>query len=487
VSLRVRLLLASFYILTVVVAALEIPLALNIEQRATREFEAGVLSNAVLLAARINDDVPRSGTDPSRTPTPPAAIARIVGKTARSVRPAIRFVVTDQLGRVLADSAGALPVGSPFGSTRREFVVALSKPGGTIDITHRYSRPLRQDLLLIAVPVVHNHEAIGVVRASEPTGTLAARVHRIWVGLAGIGVAVLVVGLSLAWLLATTLARPVRRLEDAAARLGSGQLDARAEAGGPKEIATLARSFNAMASALSANIAAQRGFLANASHQLRTPLTGLKLRLEDIARQGGPQAEQALKAEAEADRLNELVDGLLVLARASSAPTAAASLDLSALVRAARERWDQAAAHAGKHLESEAPDGTLAIRADQADLGHILDNLIENAIRYTPRGTAIVVRAGRAGDGVTLSVRDDGPGIPAADRAQVFERFYRGTSGVRTGPGSGLGLAIVSECVQRWGGTIELLDGPGTTFVATFPRAAPAAPHSEAVSRPAVP
>lgn len=472
-SLRARLLLAAAYLLTVVVVALDVPLALNIDQRVRREFESGVLSNAVLLAARINDDVPKAGTDRAVAPAPPAALTQTVTATARAVR-SIRFVVTDRFGRVLADSAGETVVGVLYGTDQRpEFSAALSRPGGQIDIRTRFSETLGQSLLLVTVPVVHQHQAIGVVRASEPTGALRDRVHRIWAGLAAIGVAVVLAGLALAWILATTLARPVRRLEDAAVRLGSGDLDARAEPGGPVEVATLADSFNRMAAALSANIGAQQDFLANASHQLRTPLTGLKLRLEAIETYGGEAAEQARKAGAEADRLNDLVEGLLQLARASSTQTAGGVVDLGQVARAAVDRWSAPAARAGKSLslDPEPPPADLPIRADTGDLAHVVDNLIENAIRYTPSGTEIHVGASAVDGRARLLVRDTGPGIPDEERDRVFERFYRGANGRHAGPGTGLGLAIVSELVHRWGGRIQLADDVrgGTCFDANFP------------------
>lgn len=478
-SLRTRLLLAAAYLLAVVVIALEVPLAKNIEQRAAREFESGLLSNAVLLAARINDDVPKAAKDPT---TPVPDIVNIVGQTARELQRTseVRFVVTDKAGRLLADSDGEEPNGTLFGtSARPEFASALSSPGGNISIITRYSSTLRQDLLIVAVPVVHRHDAIGVVRASEPTGALQARVHRIWLGLVGIGVAVIALGLLLAWLLATNLARPVRRLENAAVKLGAGDLTARAEPGGPKEVKTLAQSFNGMAGSLSANIAAQRDFLAHASHQLRTPLTGLKLRLEAIEGEGGFVAGQARRAQTEADRLNDLVEGLLALARASSVESTGTRVDLGDCARSAIDRWIGPATSAGKRLrvDVEGDQGGHVIWADVEDVGHVLDNLLENAIRYAPSGTPIDLAVRAEDDMVELSVHDDGPGIPVEDRPRVFDRFYRGAIGKRTGPGTGLGLAIVSEVVHRWGGTIELADevatdqgaATGTTFRACFP------------------
>jgi signal transduction histidine kinase len=236
-----------------------------------------------------------------------------------------------------------------------------------------------------------------------------------------------------------------------------------------------------MAGELSSNLAAQRDFVANASHQLRTPLTGIKLRLEAIHAEGGPSAEEAAKAEAELDRLSALVDDLLSLARAASDQARPESVDLAEAVREAGRRWAEPAAEAGHELRVTAAGGGRAWAAP-ADVAHILDNLIENAIRYSPAGALVAVEveedAGRPG----VVVSDTGPGIPAAERERVFERFYRGAGGRATGPGTGLGLAIVAELAERWDGAVELLDGPGTRVRARFRAPAtdssPAANHS---------
>jgi signal transduction histidine kinase len=219
-----------------------------------------------------------------------------------------------------------------------------------------------------------------------------------------------------------------------------------------------------MARAVSSNLNAQRDFVANASHQLRTPLTGIKLRLEAIRGEGGPAAEEAAKAEAELDRLSALVDDLLALARASSEEAVAEPVDLGEAARAAERRWAEPAATAGHELALAGGNGGRILAAP-ADVAQILDNLIENAIRYSPAGAQITVGTEHG----ALVVSDTGPGIPPEERARVFERFYRGAGGRSTGPGTGLGLAIVAELAERWGGRVELLDGPGTRVRASFP------------------
>jgi len=136
------------------------------------------------------------------------------------------------------------------------------------------------------------------------------------------------------------------------------------------------------------------------------------------------------------------------------------------------ERWDGPAREAAKEIRL-GEQAAVSVSADVADTSHILDNLIENAIRYGPPGTRIEVCLAERDGKALLSVEDDGPGIPPAERARVFDRFYRGSTGKQAGPGTGLGLAIVAELVRKWGGEIRLVPAPGTRFEATFPKAPP--------------
>ena len=464
-SFRTRLVLAAAYLLTAVVLALEVPLALNVERRAASEFQSAVLGNAAILAARSADLVERAGVDAPDRAQNLRRLDALVGETSRVG--AERIVVTDVRGRVLADAASLAAPGTTYATPRRpEFGVALSQ--GRIDFRRRFSQSVGEELLLVTVPVVDEGRVVGAIRVSAPTGDVDARVRRSWTRLALIGLAVIAAGLVLAWLLAGTLSRPLDRLRAAASALGRGELDARAPDAGPKELRAVARSFNEMARALAANLAAQRDFLANASHQLRTPLTGLKLRLEALGEEGGRVGEQARKADAEADRLSALVDDLLELARASSVDATGRTVDLSGAARDAVARWTDPAQHAGKRVRITG-DEPVVVWADAADVAHILDNLIENALRYCPEGTEVAVGTSREDGRARLIVSDTGPGIPPGDRERVFERFYRGSTGKEAGSGTGLGLAIVAELAGRWNGRVRLLDGPGTRIETSFP------------------
>jgi signal transduction histidine kinase len=474
-SFRARILAAAAYLLLVVVVALEVPLALNVERRAVFEFQSGVLGPAAVAASQIADPVANASTATTGgNPEPPRdfpAIDVVIRRTA--VRTKARVVVVDAFGRVLADSAREAALGTLYATPLRpEFGQALA---GNTDIRQRFSQSLGVQLLVVTVPVREGTGIVGAVRLSASLGEVESKVHEAWVGLAAIGLGVICVGLLLAWFLATTLARPVRRLGEAADRLGRGDLAARAPSDGPSEVASLARSFNRMAETLGGNISSQQEFVANASHQLRTPLTGLRLRLEAIQNNGGPDAAEAGKALADVDRLAALVDDMLGIARATLTASSGTEVDLGQVASEAIERWMRPAADAGMTLRIEVRSNER-VWADPDDLGHALDNLIENSVRYCP-GAEIDVTVFDRDASPAFAVSDTGPGIAEHDREHVFERFFRGEEGRRAGGGTGLGLAIVSELVGRWGGVVRLVDPPahrshgpqGTRFEVTFP------------------
>lgn len=462
-SFRARLLLAAFYLSTAVVLALSIPLALTVERRADSDYEAAVLGDAAILAARVSDLVVRAGQAPS---APPAQLRRIVAASALAREQ--RVVVTDAAGRVVADSDGTARLGTFFASLERpEFRVALFQ--GRIDTRRRFSETVGEDLLLVTVPVVDQGRVAGAVRLSAGTRMIESEVRESWLRLTLLGLVVIAAGVLVAWLLELPLGQRIRRLAEAATRLGEGELTARVPEEGPKELRVLAGSFNRMAADLEGSIEAQREFVANASHQLRTPLTGLRLRLEAITGEGGPAGEQASKAEAELDRLAHLVEDLLALARATAVDSPASTVELGVLAGESVGRWRDAAGAAGQELALDV-HGDPRVWANRDDLAHVLDNLIDNALKYSPPGTKVRVETGVRGEGAYLVVADSGPGIGPEDRPRVFDRFYRGARGRNAGSGTGLGLAIADELVRRWGGEIELVDAPGTRLEAVFPR-----------------
>ena len=196
---------------------------------------------------------------------------------------------------------------------------------------------------------------------------------------------------------------------------------------------------------------AQREFVGNASHQLRTPLTGLRLRLEAAGvKAGDPAVRHELElAEAEVERLTRLLNSLLTLAREGDRPTLHAPVSLRHASEAAYERWLPRAEASG-HSLALAGDGDALVRAGEEDVAITLDNLIENALVYAPAGTTVTVTWDPRGH---LAVLDEGPGVPPGEERSVFERFRR----ARTDrPGTGLGLAIVETLARRWGGSASI-------------------------------
>jgi signal transduction histidine kinase len=357
-----------------------------------------------------------------------------------------RVVVADRNGRLVGDSAGLAKNGWSY-AARPEIAAALR--GRHFQET-RHSATLGEDLLATAAPVLRGGRVIGAVRITQSVAAVGRAVRRSIYGLVIIAAVVLLLGVTAGWLIARQLARPLRRLEATAGEIAHGDLDRRAPVEGTSEQRSLARSFNEMTDRLARALRSQREFIADASHQLRTPLTGLRLRLEEaqaVSPGETPVREEVDAALSEVDRLAQIVNELLVLSAASGRDAPAEEVDLAGATRAAAERWAAAAAESGITLSSTARDGTGSVTLARADLDRALDVLVENALRYSPRGTAVWIEttAGR------IDVLDRGPGLAPGEEEQVFERFHRGSAG-RSGPaGTGLGLPIARELMRRWG------------------------------------
>ncbi|MBV9166261.1 MAG: HAMP domain-containing histidine kinase, partial [Solirubrobacterales bacterium] len=265
-------------------------------------------------------------------------------------------------------------------------------------------------------------------------------------------------------IIAEQVARPLRRLEGVARRVAQGDLRARARIEGSREQRSLAASFNEMTDRIARLVAAQRGFVADASHQLRTPLTGLRLRLEEAkALIEIPADENEIDAAvAEVDRLTRTVDELLVLSRVGERQLRGSRLDLGELAASGIERWRAPAAARGISLQHRRPEAESPVWAARADIERVLDILIENAVGYSPVGGRVTVASAPS----RLEVHDHGPGVAADEREAVFDRFRRGRAGIAGPPGSGLGLAIARELTRGWGGDVMLEDRPGGGAVA---------------------
>jgi two-component system, OmpR family, sensor kinase len=278
-------------------------------------------------------------------------------------------------------------------------------------------------------------------------------------------VVVLAVGLLAGLVIARQIALPMRRLTAAARRIAQGDLDHRAPVEGSSEQRSLAQSFNEMTDKLSRAVATEKRFVADASHQLRTPLTGLKLRLEEARHaettaDAEPDLRESMR---EVDRLAGMVDELLALSRAQNGSGPGSELDPVAIADDGVARWQAAANERGVDLV-RGPDRAPARAFGAApDADRALDSLIENAIVYAGRGHVIV-----SVDGGRIEVLDEGPGLSSGEEEQVFERFHRGAAGLAGASGTGLGLSIARQLAERWGGAVTLAnreDGRGARAV----------------------
>ncbi len=437
--------------------ALTVPLALSLRDRARSEQETQALTSALTIAAILNRDTLKEGP----------VLDRLVKRFAGQVEEG-RVIATDAKGIVLADSNGTAKGENFMTSGRPEIQEALGNGGlaPTPNADIRPSRTVGADILVAAAPVL-DPNLIGAVRVTQSIHSVNAAVRRTTFSLiAVIGGIGLSIGLVIAVVMSGSLARPLTRLAVTARRLGAGDLSARAhDVTGADEIEELAGSFDDMADRVERTVQAQREFVANASHQLRTPLTGMKLRLESaIERADTPEMTHDLTAaDREIDRLAATVDRLLVMARTLE-EGGSTEIELHDAAERATDRWRERAA---THSSTLSVDGDpVTALANATDVDQILDNLLENAMTYAPG--PIELRTGTAERRAFVAVRDRGPGIPSEEHAKVTERFYRG----KTAPpgGSGLGLAIARNLAERWGGalSVQSAEGGGTRIEVRF-------------------
>jgi signal transduction histidine kinase len=455
--LRTGLQMALAYVVLLAIVALGVPLASSLSARVNDEVRSQAESQADLVAATAADLLASARR---------SELAVLVRTSAPSVRG--RVLVVDRTGVVLADSAVPPELGSSY-AARPEIASALR---GRQVQTQRSSRTLGEQILATAVPIIRNGSTVGAVRITQSVASVHAAVGRVELGLGLVGAIVLALGLAVGVVLARQIARPLGRLEQVATRLAGGDLQARAAVEGSREQRSLGASFNEMADRVGRLLASQRAFVADASHQLRTPLTGLRLRIEE-ARAAGVSAAAARELDAgagELDRLAQILEELLVLSRAGERELPGEHVDLGATVERAADRWRAAAAARQIELELRSARGETAWCAT-ADADRALDVLLENAVQYAPRGSRITIAStpGR------IAVRDRGPGLAADEREAIFERFHRGSAGVAGPPGSGLGLAIARELAREWGGevTLENVDGGGALATLKLPRHEP--------------
>lgn len=310
--------------------------------------------------------------------------------------------------------------------------------------------------LFVAQPVQEGDATLGAVATISPTMQLRATMISQLAIFIAVGALGLVAAIAFALPFTRWVLRPVGAVGEAARQIAEGDLDARAPAdNGPPEIRRLSESVNRMADRLVTLLRAQRSFVADASHQLRNPLTSLRLRvetLEPLISNGGADHVQA--AVAEAERLSRILDELLALVRAEGAGMASEPVDVPAVVRLRAKAWQPRADERGVRINVEDGYAPRAL-ATRGSVDQVLDVLLDNAISVSPPGGRITVRVVDCGADIELHVTDEGPGMSEEDCARAFDRFWRGPGADRR-DGSGLGLAIAQALITANAGRIRL-------------------------------
>lgn len=391
-------------------------------------------------------------------------LSRIAGRTVRG-----RVIIVNRTGRLISDSEGNSRVGVGYLS-RPEISRALK--GRSVQV-ERTSQSLGEPILATSDPIVRGDQVIGAVRITQSVKDVQQAIRTSLTGLAFLALLVLAFALILAVILANRISLPIVRLERAASGFARGSSESPAPVRGTVEQRSLARSFNAMTVRVNRLLASQRDFVADASHQLRTPLTGLRLRLEGLREEitGDPALVQEVDAGMmEVDRLSKMVDELLILSRAGEVDTPGEVLDIGELVGEAEARWSATAAGAGISLLVEDHAAGRGVFCARADLERVIDVLVENAINYSPNGGDVLIEARPD----TITVADRGVGIEIEEEERVFERFVRGSASRSGTTGTGLGLPIARGLMLTWGADVSLSGRPGGGSIAriVFPASA---------------
>jgi len=438
-------------VIVLVLVAQDVPLASHLRRVETERLLAGLERDAFIIGGTSEDLLSGEGaTDATDLRTTVELYSNREGATV---------VVTDSAGIAVAVSDDEARVGTDY-SNRPEITTALS---GTPSSGQRRSKDLGEEIVYVAVPVLSGARVVGSVRITFPAEVIDHRANDKVRGLLVVGVISITAAAIAALFMAGTVARPLRRLQRSTEQVAAGDFDIRvANDEGPPEVRGLADSFNSMTGRVAELVDKQRSFAGDASHQLRTPLTALRLQLERAAAMidTDPAAarERIEAASAETERLQRLVEGLLMLARADRREAITEVIDVASIVRERAEIWSPLAEERGVAVRSMIPASAVA-RAVPGALEQIVDNYIDNALAVAPAASQLEIMVGRSGEWCEVHVLDRGPGMSDDQLMHAFDRFWRAPDAPHEG--SGLGLAIVHQLAAASGGDAAMSNRPG--------------------------
>ncbi len=459
-----RLVFAAITLVVVLAAVLGLPYLRTVERYERNSLRLDLLRDAVTIGATVEDEL----SDAEIDPRPIQAVA-----ARYSQQTGARVVIVDRQGVVRADSSGSTEgelTELKYMANRPEFVLALQ---GKFASVTRGSETLGYSSLFVAAPVTSAGNLLGAVRVSFPTTDVNRRIAVQRTQLFGVGLLATAIVAALAVLLASRIARPIAALQATTQRFGAGELSVRANTdAGPQDIKSLAIEFNTMAERLDDLMSTQHAFVADASHELRSPLTAIRLQLEAMEYADERTAdERRLKALDEVNRLSRNVDGLLVLARRQ--PPGKTVLDIGSTVNARAEFWEPLMDERSLRLTVDVGPSLFAT-ATPDRVATVIDNLMSNAIDAAAEQSTISITVRGDSSQIEIHIVDQGRGMSADQRLAAFDRFWRANPQPTALGGSGLGLAIARKLVVEDHGTIRLdpVVPQGIDAVVCYPRVA---------------
>ena len=335
--------------------------------------------------------------------------------------------------------------------------------------------PWQRRNLVVASPVIRDGDVVAVVVTDSPTGQMRSRTLHGWLVIGAGEFAAMLLAVGAALRLTGWVLKPVRVLDATTHDIATGRLKSRvAAAGGPPELQRLARSFNEMADNVEDVLEQQRAFVADASHQLRNPLSALLLRIELLALELPEDNEEIASVRTEGKRLAQVLDDLLDLALAEHTEADLRTTDIGELTAERIAAWTPTAQAKGVRLLGDCPPTTAW--ADPVTLSSALDAVIDNAVKFTPKDECVRVRVASDGASSTVVVSDSGPGLTDEELARVGDRFWR-SGRHQNVKGSGLGLSISRTLLAAGGGSISFdhHEPHGLTVTVSVPRSRPTA------------